>query len=312
MIDEEELAELLQELGDSFEVSNEAQAAILETATPEPRKRPNKSTPSRSRVPSTRKGKGVLVAAALLMVLAGGITFAVASPNSSVHQASGPSAASAKSPFLSRASGGAAGGSGGAYGVGSNHRGIAGTPAGVPRTTANPQVPPKVGQSAKVVANGTVDLTVKKGSLQAVIADLTEVAGSYGGFVASTQAQYGNVTPLSPPSATIVLRVPEASFGSAVTQVQRYGQATSVNTTSNDVTGQYVNLQARIWSSPGEPQPVPEHPQAGDNHSEHPHRPELDRLDPEQYRADAGAAERLGQRDRLRNAHRVFDRTRSR
>ncbi len=85
--------------------------------------------------------------------------------------------------------------------------------------------------------------------MQAVIADLTEVAGSYGGFVASTQAQYGNVTPLSPPSATIVLRVPEASFGSAVTQVQRYGQATSVNTTSNDVTGQYVNLQARIGAA---------------------------------------------------------------
>ncbi len=138
MIDEEELAELLQELGDSFEVSNEAQAAILETATPEPRKRPNKSTPSRSRVPSTRKGKGVLVAAALLMVLAGGITFAVASPNSSVHQASGPSAASAKSPFLSRASGGAAGGSGGAYGVGSNHRGIVGHPCWCPQDYCEP------------------------------------------------------------------------------------------------------------------------------------------------------------------------------
>ncbi len=97
-----------------------------------------------------------------------------------------------------------------------------------------------------MVATGTVDLIVKNGSLQSVLADLTQLAASYGGFVASTQAQYGNTTPPSPPSATIALRIPEASFGSAVSQAQRYGKATSVNTTSNDVTSQYVNLQARI------------------------------------------------------------------
>lgn len=37
MIDEEELVRLLQGLGDSFEISNEVQGAILEAARPEPR-----------------------------------------------------------------------------------------------------------------------------------------------------------------------------------------------------------------------------------------------------------------------------------
>ena len=243
MIDEEELVRLLRELGDSFEVSDEARAAVVQAATPEPSERRKRSIPTRSMVPSTRRGKGSLVAAVLLLLLAGGITFAVALPNSSVDQPSASPALSApvKQPAPSqkaaarvpRASAPALGVPGAAPRAGS-------------RTTANPEVPPDVGRSAKVVANGTVDLTVKNGSLQAVLAELTQMAGSYGGFVASTQAQYGNTTPPTPPSGTIVLRIPESSFGSAVSQVQRYGKATSVNTTSTDVTAQYVNLQARI------------------------------------------------------------------
>jgi hypothetical protein len=251
LIDEEELARLLHEFGDSFEVSNEAQAAILEAVAPEPRERRKKSTPSLSLVPSTRKGKGALVGAVLLLLLAGGITFAVASPKTSVDQASGNSRALPAAPIVGLPSSGAAAGSGTSGGSGtspgSGALGLSG-PGGA-RSSAKPQVSPNVGESAKVVATGTVDLKVKKGSLQAVLADLTQLAGSYGGFVASTQAQYGNVTPLSAPSATIVLRVPEPLFGSAVSQAQRYGQATSVNSTSTDVTGQYVNLQARITAA---------------------------------------------------------------
>lgn len=193
-----------------------------------------------------------LVAAVLLLLLAGGITFVVSSPNSSVDQSSGLAAkspsehsgpTSAPAPLQGSASSGSAGGSGTS---GSSGPGLAVNPHAGSRTTANPQVPPDLGQSAKVVANGTVDLTVKNGSLQAVIAELTQLAASYGGFVASSQAQYGTTTPSTPPSGTIVLRIPESSFGSVVSQVQRYGHATSVNTTSTDVTGQYVNLQARI------------------------------------------------------------------
>ncbi len=240
MIEEDELARLLQELGDSFKVSSEAQAAILEAAKPAPRERRKSSTPFRSMVPTTRKGKGTLVAAMLLLILAGGITF-VDLPNSSVDQ---PSALPAKSvpPQLRPASREPAHGSATPESKGP---GVVASQTGS-RTTANPQVPPNVGQSAKVVANGTVDLTVKNGSLQAVLAELTQLAASYGGFVASTQAQYGNTTPSTPPSGTIVLRIPESSFGLAVSQAQRYGRATSVNTTSSDVTGQYINLQARI------------------------------------------------------------------
>ena len=73
---------------------------------------------------------------------------------------------------------------------------------------------------------------------------LTSLATAEGGFVANTQAQLAAGG--SGASGTIVLQVPQANFGTVVVQVQRYGHPTSVTTTSQDVTGEYVNLQARI------------------------------------------------------------------
>jgi Domain of unknown function (DUF4349) len=116
-------------------------------------------------------------------------------------------------------------------------------PGGVTSTSAKPTAPK--GTPAKVVATGTVNLTVKDGTVDSVLSELTSLASSDDGFVASTHAQLSSAHGMSP-SGTIVLRVPEGSFASLVTAVQRYGHPTYVNTNSNDVTGQYVDLQAQI------------------------------------------------------------------
>ena len=80
-----------------------------------------------------------------------------------------------------------------------------------------------------------------------MLAKLTALATGVGGFVASTQAQTdGGVSAAAPSSGTIVMQVPQPAFGTVVSQVQRAGHATSVTTSSTDVTGQYVDLQARI------------------------------------------------------------------
>ena len=79
-----------------------------------------------------------------------------------------------------------------------------------------------------------------------MLAKLTALASGAGGFVASTQAQTGSEGSTSPSSGTIVLQVPQPAFGTVVAQVQQVGHATSVTTTSSNVTGQYVDLQARI------------------------------------------------------------------
>jgi len=103
-----------------------------------------------------------------------------------------------------------------------------------------------VGQSARVEANGTIDLTIGDGKLEPVLSKLTFLAASVGGFVSSSQAQTGAEGSKGTGTGTVVLRVPESTFGTVVTQVQQLGRPTSVTTTATDVTGQYVDLQARI------------------------------------------------------------------
>ena len=122
---------------------------------------------------------------------------------------------------------------------GASSGGDIGTPA-KPSKTATPK-----GTPAKVVATGTVNLTVADGTVGSVLSQLATLASSEDGFVASTHAQLSSAHGMTP-SGTIVLRVPEALFSSLVTTVERYGHPTLVTTNSNDVTSQYVNLQAQI------------------------------------------------------------------
>ena len=149
--------------------------------------------------------------------------------------------------------------------VGAPSSGAASTGASSSGSATAPALPSgAVGQSAKVVANGSVDLTVGDGKLQAAVTTLTALATSAGGFVSSSQVQVGGPGPAPEPltstatpssvsgsagsgsSGTVVLRVPEPAFGSTVAQVQKVGHASSVTTSATDVTGQYVDLQARI------------------------------------------------------------------
>jgi hypothetical protein len=89
-------------------------------------------------------------------------------------------------------------------------------------------------------------LTIGDGKLSSAMTRLTTLVAGFGGFVASSQSQLGPGDASSPSSGTIVLQVPESSFASLLAQVQKVGHATSVTTTSTDVTGQVVDLQARI------------------------------------------------------------------
>jgi hypothetical protein len=129
----------------------------------------------------------------------------------------------------------------GSAGARSSSSGVAAPSASVP-----PLPPGSVGQAAKVESKGSINLTIGDGKLQSVLAKLGDLAVGAGGFVASTQNQVGAGGSGTPSSGTIVLRVPESSFATIVSQVQQTGHATSVTTTSTDVTGQYVDLQARI------------------------------------------------------------------
>ncbi|HEX3461306.1 MAG TPA: DUF4349 domain-containing protein, partial [Acidimicrobiales bacterium] len=243
MIDEDVLHQALRETTDAIEIPEGAIPRILAAAqTPAPKTHPPR--PQRL-IPQRRRGRMALIGAGVVLV-AGGISFPLlsSSHNASKTIAAGTSAGPAlhgptSSGPLPAVTPAPSAGSPGAAGASA-------APA-LPASPAAPSLPPgSVGQSAKVVAKGSVNLTVGDGTLQSSLARLTTLVVGDGGFVASTQAQIGPGSSSNSSSGTVVLQVPEASFASLLSQVQKVGHATSVTTTSTDVTGQVVDLQARI------------------------------------------------------------------
>jgi hypothetical protein len=101
-----------------------------------------------------------------------------------------------------------------------------------------------VGQSAKIEQTGTLDLAVKKGALARTMTGLTNLAGSVGGFVANSQSQNG--TGGGTAYGTITMEVPVNDFAAVLKAAERYGKTSNISTNATDVTGQYVDLQARL------------------------------------------------------------------
>ena len=249
MFDEEVLSTVIGDAAERIEIPEGAAERVLaasRVATPSARA-------PRPRLTVTRgsRGRRVLVAAAVILVAAG-ISFPLLASNPG--SSGGPSATSQRTGTFQGPTAGVAAPdhSTTAAGSGSAATGSSATapaPSGGGSASSVPPLPAgSVGQSAKVEASGSISLTIGRGTLPSVLAALTDLAASKGGFVASSQAQVssGGSGSGSPTSGTIVLRVPEPSFAAVVSQVQRTGHATSVSTTSTDVTGQYVDLQARI------------------------------------------------------------------
>ena len=141
-----------------------------------------------------------------------------------------------------RLGGSAAQGSGASANSGSSAAG----PASVTPATSPPPLPSGVvGQTPKVETTGSVNLSIASGSLNTLVSHLTELTTGVGGFVARSQLQLG--APGAGSSyGQLVLQVPQAQFGALLSQVQQAAKVTSVSSTSTDVTGQYVDLQARI------------------------------------------------------------------
>lgn len=123
-----------------------------------------------------------------------------------------------------------------------------GLAAGTATQSQGPNVPPlpqgAVGQSAKIEQTGTLELAVKKGALSRTMTELTDLAASVGGFVANSQSQNG--TSGGSAYGTITMEVPVNDFASVLKTAERYGKTSNLSTNATDVTGQYVDLQARL------------------------------------------------------------------
>jgi hypothetical protein len=242
MVDEGRLRSLFGEAGGAFDPPAEGSERILAEAAAAVRPNPV----VRSIVPRTTRVRVTLVAALIVMVVAGislvgeGVT-----GHSHTQTVASPSAVA---PPIHRTS---PGGTGSPFGTARNgSTNSAGTAAPVPgiatpSTTPAALPPGAVGQSAKVETTGSVDLAIG-GSLNPVVTKLTQLTLGEGGFVAKSQLQLGSAADVSASYGSLVIQVPQPSFSDLLNHVEQVGMVTSESSTSTDVTGQYVDLQARI------------------------------------------------------------------
>jgi len=259
MIDEGPLRTLMAEAADEFAVTEGAVDRIAAAASGG-----NPTAGSvRTIVPRGRWGRAALVAA-VVVIVAGGVTALDGTPGTSPDHrtAAGPSTpviggpGAAPSTTVPSGSGapfanqGAAGGVASSTGAGQSSNGAPSVqPA--PGQSGGPSLPAPlptgiVGQPTKVVTTGTIDLALGHDPLGPAVTRLTTIATGVGGYVAKSALQVGPTTGTVPSSGTLVLQVPQAAFASVLTQVRSIGTVTSMSSTSTDVTGQYVDLQARI------------------------------------------------------------------
>ncbi len=126
--------------------------------------------------------------------------------------------------------------------------GVASGTAGGPAVTtpSAPSLPnDAVNQPAKIEQTGTLGLSVGRGDLGRTMTRLTALAIGSGGFVASSQTQSGADTG-GAPYGSITLQVPVSAFSTVLKQAQSLGKTSDLTTKASDVTGQYVDLQARV------------------------------------------------------------------
>jgi hypothetical protein len=99
----------------------------------------------------------------------------------------------------------------------------------------------------RVVKTGVLDLQVPTGQVSATLDDVADIAIALRGYVESSRTSEGTISP----SGRVTMRVPVNAFEDAVARARALGKVPGakvlgLQTSGEDVTGKYVDLQARI------------------------------------------------------------------
>jgi hypothetical protein len=102
---------------------------------------------------------------------------------------------------------------------------------------------PTVGPA--VIKTGDLRVRVPNGDFRQSVQEVVSIAGRYpGGFVLSTSIGGGEAR-----FGTIVIRVPARSFERVLTDLEGLGEVRSENVTGQDVTQEFIDLEARLRNS---------------------------------------------------------------
>jgi hypothetical protein len=121
-----------------------------------------------------------------------------------------------------------------------------GVPAAIPSPIPARGAPIRLGANLpqlqqRIVKTAAISLELKKGTFAAQFQEASLIAGRHGGYVASSETTEGKLQ-----SGTLVVRVPADQFEVALSDLKGLGKLQSEHITGQDVTGQFVDLQARL------------------------------------------------------------------
>jgi hypothetical protein len=104
------------------------------------------------------------------------------------------------------------------------------------------QVP--AAEGPRVERTAQISLAVGSGKFDSTLNDVITIVDQAGGYIAGSEAQAQDG--LSPHSGRVSFQVPATQFDQVLTQIRREGTPETIAISGNDVSLQYVDLQARL------------------------------------------------------------------
>ncbi len=100
----------------------------------------------------------------------------------------------------------------------------------------------------KVITTAQLDIEVESGKFQNVFDQALLLANRYGGYIVSSNSQASGEED-SMKSGTVTLRLPVSDFSMAMGEARKLGEIKRQYITTEDVTAEYIDLEARITNS---------------------------------------------------------------
>ena len=200
-----------------------------------------------SRIMDHRRLVIVGAAAALLLVSAAAVAVLASRGSSSSGSSSGSAATSGLLQPGSDTLGKTGPSLGGSTNSVTGEVGVAHSVAGVATAAPAPQIASDVSPldpQRFLVRTGEMSMTVAPGKVPEAAARIVGLTSGYGGYVLTSQVSTTDST--AAPFADLTVRVPASAYDAAIQRFGALGRVQGVQTNAADVTGQYVDLRARL------------------------------------------------------------------